>query len=127
VSDRFQVSKRNPDGSRGRRLRVPSLGKIDVTPTRAILSVAVVGSIGFVAWAFTIRDADQIPLLAAGFAILGIVFSALAVSGAVETYRSASNGRTARAVGAAVLGGLAAVVAFLCFAGAIVGALVSKS
>ncbi|MHB8460031.1 MAG: hypothetical protein ACYDAK_12750 [Candidatus Limnocylindrales bacterium] len=128
MSDRFQVSRRNPDGSRGR--GVPGsrrVGRVEVTPTRAILTIAVAGSVGFVAYTLTIRDANQIPLLAAGFAVLGIVFSALAIIGATETYRSATEGRTARALGVAILGGLAAVVAFGCFAGAIVGALVART
>lgn len=127
MGDRFQVSRRNADGSRGRRIvGGRPVWQSELTPTRTILGIAVVGSTGFVGYALTVRNADQIPLLAAGFAVLGLVFTALAISGVVETYRSAADGRTARALGVAILGGFAAVIAFACFAGAIVGALVAR-
>jgi hypothetical protein len=100
------------------------LGPIRVTPTRVVLVVALVGSLVYVAFAITVRDASAIPMLSSGAAVLGIVFVALAVAGVVETYRAGVVGLYRRAFGLAVLGGLAAMIAAGCFAGAIVLALV---
>ncbi len=95
-----------------------------MTPTRVTLGVALVGSVLFVAYAITVRDASQIPLLAAGALVLGLVFAALAVAGAVATYRAAADGRSAVAFTDALLGGAAALVSFGCFALTVVLALV---
>jgi hypothetical protein len=116
------VAPRRPDGT-----AAPDglhLGPVKVTPTRVMLFVAIVGSIAYLVYALTVRDATQIPMLASGAAVLGIVFAALAIAGAVETVRSARDDRPGRSVVAAVLGGLAGLVAFGCFAAAAILALV---
>jgi hypothetical protein len=128
MDDRTQVSPRNGDGRRGPRpggggLR---LGPVRVTPTVVMLLLAVIGSLAFLAYALTVRESTQIPLLAAGLAVLGIVFGALAVSGAIATYQAGSAGRSIRAMGLAILGGIASVISLLCFAGAILGAMLSR-
>ena len=99
----------------GRRFRV--------TPVGVILVVALVGSLLFLAFALTVRDTSQIPLLAAGAAVLGIVFVALAAAAARATYRAATDGRNGQALGLAIAGGAAAVIGFVCLALAIVLAL----
>ena len=48
-----------------------------ISPGIVFLAVALIGSLLFALYAVTVRDADQIPLLAAGSAVLGIVFIAL--------------------------------------------------
>ncbi len=115
---RSQVSPRNPDGSRGR-VR-PHLGPIRLTATRVTVAVALVGSLLFVLYAITVRDASAIPMLASGAIVLGLVFGALAIAGGVATYRAASGGRSGTALGQALLAGLAAIVACGCFAVAFV-------
>jgi len=112
------VARRNPDGSRTR--EGIWLGPIHVTATRLVLLIAVVGSIGYLAYAITVRDATQIPMLASGAVVLGIVFVALAIAGVVATVRSAREGRPGRSVMAAVFGGIAGVIACACFAAAAV-------
>ena len=62
------------------------------------------------------RDNTQIPMLASGAAVLGIVFVALALAGVVATVRAARDDRPGRSVVAAILGGIAGVIAFGCFA-----------
>jgi hypothetical protein len=124
VDDRYQVSPRDRDGTR-RRVG-PHLGRIRLTPTRVTLAVALVGSIGFLLYAVTVRDPSQIPLLASGAAVLGLVFSALAVAGVISNYRSAREGFGGRSFAMALLGGVAAVIAFACFSGAVILALVAK-
>lgn len=94
-----------------------------LTPTRLTLAIALVGSIVFGLYALTVRDASQIPLLATGAFVLGIVFSALALAAAVGIYRSAAEEREASAFAKALGGGVAALIAFGCFAIAAVLAL----
>ena len=126
MDDPTQVSPRNTDGSRGRR---PSsglrIGPIAITPTRVMLVIAVVGSLAFLAYALTVRESTQIPLLAAGLLVLGLVFGALAGSGVIATYQAGADGRPFRAMGLAILGGMASIIALLCIAGAILGAMLS--
>jgi hypothetical protein len=126
MDDRTQISPGNDDGGRGRR---PAggvrIGPVRVTPTVVMLVIAVIGSFAFLGYALTVRESTQIPLLAAGLAVLGIVFGALAVSGVIATYQAGSGGRPVRAMALAILGGIASIIALLCFAGAILGALLS--
>jgi hypothetical protein len=118
VSQHRHVGPRNPDGTRAR--EGVFLGPIRITATRVILLVAVVGSVGYLAYAITVRDATQIPMLASGAAVLGIVFAALAIAGAAETVRAARADRPGRSVAAAIFGGVAGIVAFGCLAVAVV-------
>jgi len=92
-----------------------------------MLLIAVAGSVAFVFYALTVRDTQQLPLLSAGLAVLGIVFAALAVIGVRSLYLAGAQGRTGRAFGLAVLGGLAAIVAMGCFAAALIGALAYRN
>ncbi|MCU0477532.1 MAG: hypothetical protein MUE92_02115 [Chloroflexi bacterium] len=121
MSGRGHVARRNPDGTAAR--EGVYLGPIRITPTRVILLIAVVGSVGYLGYAITVRDATQIPMLASGAAVLGIVFAALSIAGAIETVRSARADQPGRSVVAAVFGGVAGVVAFGCFAAAAILAL----
>ncbi len=114
MSGQRHVARRNPDGTRAR--EGLWLGPIRVTATRVILLLAVVGSIGYLAYAITVRDDTQIPMLASGAAVLGLVFVALAIAGAVATLRAARDDRPGRSVVAAILGGIAGLIAFGCFA-----------
>jgi len=97
-----------------------------VTPTRVILAIAVLGSIAFLAYAVTVRDTRQIPLLASGAVVLGLVFAAIAVVGARATWRSSVRGRDARAFAHAIVGGLAALASAACFAGTVVLVLLNQ-
>jgi hypothetical protein len=117
---RRQVSPRRSDGTRRDVRGGPHVGPLRLTPTRVFVAIALVGSIGYLVYSITVRDTNQIPLLASGAAILGIVFAALAVMGAYRAYRAGSDGSGGRAVLAAIAGGLAALVAFGAFATAAV-------
>ena len=96
------------------------LGPIPITATGVLLAVALVLSIAWLGFTITVRDASQIPLLASGTVVLGIVFAAIAIVGGRATWRSSVRGRDARAFGHAILGGVAWLAAAGCFAGAIV-------
>lgn len=103
------------------------IGPVRLTPTRVTLAIALVGSALFVAYGVFARDATQIPMMCAGFGVLGIVFTALALAGAIGTYRAAGEGLGGRAFALALLGGLAALIAAGSFATAVVLALVWRA
>lgn len=98
----------------------PHLGPIPITATGVLIVIGLIGSIAYFLYALTVRDASQIPLLASGAVVLGIVFGAIAIVGARATWRSSVHGRDARAFGHAILGGFAALIAAGCFAAAII-------
>jgi FtsH-binding integral membrane protein len=105
----------------------PHLGPFPITPTGVLLVIALVGSIGYVLYTITVRDTSQIPLLASGAAVLGIVFVAVAITGLLATWRSSIGGRDGRAIGHALIGGLACLAAAGCFAAAIILGMVGQS
>ena len=121
MSGQGHVSRRNPDGTRAR--QGVHLGPVRMTATRVVLLLAVVGSVGYLVYALTVQNATQIPMLASGAAVLGIVFAAVALAGAIETVRAARADRPGRSVIAAIFGGVAGIVACGCFAAAAVLAL----
>jgi drug/metabolite transporter (DMT)-like permease len=98
----------------------PHIGPFPVTPTGILLLVALVGSVGYFLYTLTVREASQIPLLAAGLVVLGIVFAAIAGFGLRATWRSSVRGRDGRALAHALVGGFACLAAASCFAGAII-------
>lgn len=102
-------------------------GQRSVPPGLVFLAVALIGSAAFAIYAVTVRDPSQIPLLAAGGAVLGIVFIALAAYALRLVWSAGLDGRTARAVGLAVGGGIAAVIGAGCLAGAIILYLLSQT
>ncbi|MFL5652339.1 MAG: hypothetical protein ACJ777_13760, partial [Chloroflexota bacterium] len=81
-----------------------------ITPGRVFLAIALVGSIAFTAYVLTVRDASQIPLLAAGAAALGLVFLALAAYMLRSTWRAGVAERNGRAVVLGLGGGVAAII-----------------
>jgi hypothetical protein len=97
-----------------------------VTPGVVFLAVALIGSIVFVLYAITVRDASQIPLLAAGSVVLGIVFLALAAYSLRATWRAGIAARNGRALALGIGGGIAAIIGAGCVAGAIILYLLSQ-
>ena len=75
----------------------------------------------YLAYAITVRDPSQIPLLASGAVVLGLVFGALAIYCLRATWRAGMAERNGRAVALGLLGGVAAMISAGCFALAIVG------
>jgi len=84
------------------------------------LTIALVLSIVYVVYALTVRDTSQIPLLASGAVVLGIAFAALAVYCLSAVWRAGVDGRGGRAIVLGIVGGIAAMIAAGCFAGAVV-------
>ena len=102
------------------------LSRPNVSPGLIFLAVALIGSLLFALFAITVRDASQIPLLAAGAVALGIAFLALAVYSARLTWEAGILGRNGRALGLAFAGGLAAIIGSGCLAGAIILFMLSR-
>jgi hypothetical protein len=118
VRDQARRPDWDDDGSDEQR-RGPRLGPLRITPTRVILAIAVVGSIGFGLYTVTVRDANQIPLLAAGLTVLGLVFGMLTISGVIATYRAGSDEQAVRAMFLAIGAGVASIITLGCLAGAV--------
>jgi hypothetical protein len=91
------------------------------SPGLIFLAVAVIGSILYMAFVISVRDSSQIPLMASGAVVLAIVFGALAAYSLRATLRSGTEpGQGGRAMGIAIVGGLAAIAAAGFAAGAII-------
>jgi hypothetical protein len=98
-----------------------------ITPTRVTLFLALVGGSAFLVYAVVVRDQLQVPLMASGFAVLGLVFAAIAVSGVTNVVRAGREGRDAAAMLNAIAGGIAAIVALLLLASAVIFAMILGS
>jgi hypothetical protein len=117
------VSPRRPDGSRGRRGHF--IGPVRITPIRAVLAVALVGSLAYIALAIlTVKDSAQIPMVTSGAAVLTLTFAALSVGGAIRMWRAWQDGLQGQTVVFALLGGIAGMLALGSLAGTLVLALV---
>ncbi len=103
------------------------IGPIPITVTGVLIVIALLGSLVYLGYAVTVRDASQIPLLASGAVVLGIVFAAVAFVGARAAWRSSIGGRDGRAFAHALVGGIASLVAAACFAGAFILATLSQT
>jgi len=122
VNASSHVVPRRSNGSRGR--LGPHIGRVRITPTRAVLAIAFVGSLAYIAYAILrVEDSAQIPMVTTGTAVLGLVFTALSVGGAIRMWRAWQDRMQGRTVFFAVAGGIAGMIALGCFAGAIVLAL----
>lgn len=98
-----------------------------VSPGLVFLAVALIGSALFALYAVTVRDASQIPLLAAGCAVLGIVFVTLAIFTVRATWRAGVDERAGRALMLGLGGGIAAIVGAGCLAAAVILFLLSQA
>jgi hypothetical protein len=104
------------------------IGNFALTPVRAVVILAFVGSSAFILWAvIKVRDSTQIPMLSSGFLILGIACAAIAIGALIELWRAAIRARLGRAVGMAIGGGFFGLAAIGCFTLTVIFALLQKS
>jgi hypothetical protein len=120
MSDRRRGLNQSEDAERDVQTTGPHLGPIPITVTGVLIVVALVLSLAYVGYAITVRDPSQIPLLASGLVVLGLVFIAIAGVGGRAAWRSSVRGSDARAFGHAIVGGLASLVAAGCIALAVI-------
>jgi hypothetical protein len=102
------------------RRRGPHIGPLQITPARVFLFVALLGGLAFLGYSVFFRDALQVPLMATGFAILGIVFGIAAFMSVASVISAGHDGRDARAFFTSLLGGILAIGAMLCLAAAVI-------
>jgi hypothetical protein len=114
------MSSRTPSVPR----RGPHIGPLAITPIRVVLLVALLGGIGFLAYATFVRDQLQVPLMATGFFVVGIVFAVMAVIALLSVVRSGRAGNDGTAVAAALIGGIIAVGALMSLAAAVIMGLI---
>jgi hypothetical protein len=95
-------------------------GRRRISPGLVILLIALIGSIAYVGYAITVRDASQIPLLASGAVVLAIAFAALTVFCFGAVLRAGREGRGGRAILLAFVGGGAAIATAGCLAASFV-------
>ena len=120
MSDRRRGPARQAQAARSQPASTAHVGPIPITVTGVLIVIALIGSLAYLFYAVTVRDASQIPLLASGAVVLGLVFTAMAFVGGRAAWRSSFGRRDARAFGHAIVGGAAALVAAGCFAGALI-------
>jgi hypothetical protein len=125
VQDERPARRRSVSSTREPEVR--RIGPIPVTVTGVLIAIALIASLVYLAYAISVRDPSQIPLLASGAVVLGIVFAAIAFVGARAAWRSSVGGRDGRAFGHALLGGIASLVAAACFASAFILAVLSQT
>lgn len=89
----------------------PRRARRRISPGVVFLGVALIASVAFAGYAVTVRDAEQIPLLAAGSVVLGLTFGALAVYCVRAILRAGRSGRGGRALLLGLVGGGAAMIA----------------
>lgn len=109
-----------PRGGSPKRKRGPHIGPIGISPLRVTLFIALLGGLGFLAYAVFVRDALQVPLMASGFAVIGLVFAVMAVLALLSVVRSGRDGRDGMAVMTALFGGLIAVASLMSLAAAVI-------
>jgi hypothetical protein len=100
------------------------LGPIRVTPGRVTLLIALAGGLGFLGYSVIVRDKLQIPLMASGFAICGLVFAAMALMGVLSVVRAGREGRDGAAVLTALVAGVLAVASLMALAAAVIMSLI---
>ena len=123
IDDRSGVVPRMLNGTRRR--AGPRIGPVEITPIRVVLALAFVGSLFYIAWAILkVEDDAQIPMVTTGTAVLGIVFAAVSVGGAIRMWRAWQDGFQGQTILFAIVGGIAGMIAIGCFAGALILGLV---
>jgi hypothetical protein len=85
-----------------------------------MLLAALAGGVGFLVWSVLVRDQLQVPLMATGFAVCGMVLAAIALLSVGGVMRAGREGRDGTAVITALFGGLTAVAAMLLLAAAVI-------
>jgi hypothetical protein len=91
------------------------IGPLRITPAVIVVGLAFIGSIAYIGYVVAAIDEEQIPLLAAGFVVLGASFVAIAIGALLGMWRAASRANGRRALVLAIVGGIAGISAIACF------------
>jgi hypothetical protein len=105
---------------RAERPKLPLSERLKRTPPAVvILTIAAVGSSGFLVWQLASRTAP-ISVLTSSAVVTGLVYVAVTIVCTIATYQAGYEGRTGRAFLLAFIGGISAIIAALSFAGGLV-------
>jgi hypothetical protein len=88
------------------------------------LLIAFLGGLGFLAYSLLFRDALQVPLMATGFAVCGIVFGIAAAMSVGAVVRAGREGRDGAAVVTSLVGGGLAFGSLMFLAAAVIMSLI---
>jgi hypothetical protein len=126
MSGRYTETPRATRPGEGTQARNPGphLGPIRITPLRVTLAIALAGGLAFLGYSVIVRDQLQVPLMATGLAVCGLVFGVAAALSVPAVIRAGREGRDGTAVLTALAGGLAAVASLMLLAGAAIMALI---
>lgn len=91
-----------------------------ISPGMVFVAIALIASVAYVAYAVTVRDASQIPLLASGAVVVAIAFGALTAYCFGAVLRAGRAGHGGRAILIALVGGFAAIATSAAAAAAII-------
>ena len=100
------------------------IGPLRITPLRVFLGVALIGGLAFLAWSVLVRDANQVPMMATGFAVCGLVLAVVAAISVGKIINAGREGRDGTAVITALVGGVIAMASMLLLAGAVIMSLI---
>jgi hypothetical protein len=101
------------------------IGPLKITPAVVLVAVALLGSIAYIAYVVLRVEDQQILLLGYGFGVLGATFAVIAIGSLVEMWKAASRARAGRALGLAIIGGVAGLAAIGCLTFTVLSRLVS--
>lgn len=104
----------------------PDRRRGSISAGAVLLAIALGGSVVFAVYTLTVRDASQIPLLASGAAVLGIVFWAVAIYAVRSSWRAGLQRRGRRSIVLGLAGGLAAMIGAGGLAGAVILFMLSR-
>jgi len=88
------------------------------------LLIAFAGGVAFLGYSMIVRDQLQIPLMASGFAICGLVLAAMSVMGLGGVIRAGRDRRDGTAVVTALIAGGMAVASLMSLAAAAIMSLI---
>ena len=91
-----------------------------------LVAIALIGSLAYIGYVVTQVEDEQLELLGYGFGFLGASLAAIAVGLLLEMWRAASRARAGRAMGLALLGGIAGMLAIGCFTFTALATMVGK-
>ena len=100
------------------------IGPLRITPLVILVALGFIGSVAFLGYVVLAIDEEQIPLIAAGFVVLGACFAVTAIGAVVGMWRAASRAAGGRALVLAIVGGIAGMAAIGCFTVTALSALV---
>ena len=98
-----------------------------VTPGRAVVALALVGSLALLLYGLIRRDRAQIPILSAGLVVLGLTLLATGFWIGFGAFRSARDGHSGPALAGALWGGFCVLAGSGALSAAIVLALIWES